>query len=52
MRLACIRSGLLYNERKDAICGGDIQGRLFRNTGLVLQEFANDIAIDLTLKCT
>jgi hypothetical protein len=36
----------------DDICGGDMRGRLFGNTGLALQEFANDIAVDFTLRCT
>lgn len=36
----------------DDICGGDIQGHPFSNSGLVLQEFINDIAVDFTLKST
>jgi len=38
--------------KEDDICGGDLRGRPLRSIGLALQEFADDIAVNFTPKCT
>jgi hypothetical protein len=36
----------MMKGKVDDICGGDMRGRPFSNTGLALQEVVDDIAVD------